>query len=70
MTTTEWRQPPADVAAKRAEILAEIAGTTLMSVYAETTEAHGDSEAHRWQDDSGSWQSLSYRQVREKVRHA
>lgn len=70
MTTTEWRQPPADVAAKRAEILAEIAGTTLMSVYAETTEAHGDSEAHRWQDASGTWQSLSYRQVREKVRHA
>lgn len=70
MTTTEWRQPPADVAAKRAEILAEIAGTTLMSVYAETTQAHGDSEAHRWQDASGNWQSLSYRQVREKVRHA
>jgi long-chain acyl-CoA synthetase len=70
MTTTESRQPPADVAAKRAEILAEIAGTTLMSAYAETTGAHGDSEAHRWQDASGSWQSLSYRQVREKVRHA
>jgi long-subunit acyl-CoA synthetase (AMP-forming) len=70
MTTTEWRQPPADVAAKRAEILAEIAGTTLMSVYAETAEAHGDSEAHRWQDASGGWQSLNYRQVREKVRHA
>ena len=70
MTTTEWRQPPADVAAKRAEILAEIAGTTLLSVYAETAEGCGDTEAHRWQDASGTWQSLTYRQVREKVKHA
>jgi long-chain acyl-CoA synthetase len=70
MTTTEWRQPPADVAAERAEILAEIAGTTLLSVYADTTEANGDTEAHRWRDASGTWRSLTYRQVRDKVKDA
>ncbi len=70
MTTTEWRQTPADVAAVRAEILTEITGTALLTVYAETTEAHGDTEAHRWQDASGTWQSLTYRQVRGRVRDA
>jgi long-chain acyl-CoA synthetase len=70
MTTTEWHQPPADVAAKRAEILAEIAGTTLLSVYAQTTREHGDTVAHRWRDAGGAWQSLTYRQVRDKVKDA
>jgi long-chain acyl-CoA synthetase len=70
MTTTEWRQTPDDVAARRAEILAEIAGTTLPSLYAETVQAHGDKQAHRWQDASGAWQSLTYQQVRHQVRAA
>src|SRR5260370_2175887 len=70
MATREWRQTPADGAAVRAEIITEIPGTTLLTVYAETTEAHGDTEAHRWQDASGTWQSLTYRQVRGRVRDA
>src|SRR5215468_940159 len=70
MTTTQWRQTPADVAAVRAEILRDIAGSTLLTVYAETAEANGDAEAHRWRDADGNWRSLTYRQVRERVRDA
>jgi long-chain acyl-CoA synthetase len=70
MTTMEWQGTPAEVAAERASILAEVGDSTLLSVYAETAEAHGDAEAHRWQAADGSWQSLTYREVRERVRDA
>ena len=67
MTTTEWPGTPAGIAAERAAIEAEIAGSTLLTVYAETVAAAGDTVAHRWLDD-GQWRSLSYRQVYEQVR--
>jgi long-chain acyl-CoA synthetase len=70
MTTTQWRQTPSDVAAVRAEILRDIAGSTLLTVYEETVKAHGDAQAHRWRDSGGNWHSLTYRQVRERVRDA
>src|SRR5215470_11264472 len=67
MTTTERSGTPADIAAERAAIEAEIAGSTLLTCYAETVAAAGDTEAHRWLDD-GQWRSLSYRQVYDRVR--
>jgi long-chain acyl-CoA synthetase len=69
MTTMEWQGTPADVVAERASILAEVGDSTLLSVYAETADANGDSEAHRW-EAGGEWQSLTYREVRERVRDA
>src|SRR6516165_10660477 len=56
MTTTE-----------RAGIEAEIAGSTLLTVYAETVATAGDTEAQRWLD-GGQWRSLSYREVYDQVR--
>ena len=59
---------PAGIAAERAEIEAEIAGTTLLTQYAQTTAEHGDAESHRWKAEDGSWVSLTYSEVRERVR--
>jgi long-chain acyl-CoA synthetase len=72
MTTMEWQGTPADVAAERESILTQVGDSTLLSVYAETAETYGDAEAHRWQRPSpeGGWQSLTYREVRERVRDA
>jgi long-chain acyl-CoA synthetase len=67
MTTTERSGTPASIAAERAAIEAEIAGSTLLTVYAETVAAAGDTMAHRWLDE-GQWRSLSYRQVYDQVR--
>ena len=67
MTTTERSLTPADIAAERAAIEAEIAGTTLLTAYAETAATAGDTVAHRWLD-GGEWRSLTYRQVHEQVR--
>ena len=67
MTTTERSGTLADIAAERAAIEAEIAGSTLLTVYAETVAASGDTPAHRWLD-GGQWRSLSYRQVHDQVR--
>jgi long-chain acyl-CoA synthetase len=67
MTTTERYLTPADILAVRAEIEAEIAGTTLLTAYAETVADAGETEAHRWLDD-GQWRSLTYRQVHQQVR--
>jgi long-subunit acyl-CoA synthetase (AMP-forming) len=67
MTTTERSGTPADIAAERAAIETEIAGSTLLTVYAETVAAAGDTAAHRWLD-GGQWRSLSYRQVYDQVR--
>jgi long-chain acyl-CoA synthetase len=67
MTTTERPGTPADIAAERAAIEAESAGSTLLTVYAETVAASGDTEAHRWLD-GGQWRSLSYREVYYQVR--
>jgi len=67
MTTTDRYLTPADILAVRAEIEAEIAGTTLLTAYAETVADAAGTEAHRWLD-GGEWRSLSYRQVHEQVR--
>jgi len=67
MTTMERSGTPAWIAAERAEIEAEIEGTTLLTAYAETVAADGDAVAHRW-PDGGEWRSLTYRQVHEQVR--
>ena len=42
MTTMERSGTPADIAAERAAIEAEIEGTTLLTAYAETVAAAGD----------------------------
>ena len=71
MTTTERSGTPADIAAERAAIEAEIEGSTLLTTYAETVAAAGDIVAHRWLDggeDGGQWRSLTYRQVYDRVR--
>src|SRR5215472_10053988 len=67
MTTTERPGTPADIAAERTAIEAEIAGSTLLTVYAETVAADGDTVAQRWLD-GGQWRSLTYRQVYDQVR--
>lgn len=67
MTTTERSGTPAGVAAERAQIEAEIAGTTLLTAYAQTVEAARDVAAHRWLQD-GQWRELTYREVHEQVR--
>ena len=74
MTTTERSQTPgeedvpADIAVERAEIEAEAADSTLLTAYAETVAEHGDADAHRWKDGDGTWHSLTYREVYDRVR--
>jgi long-chain acyl-CoA synthetase len=60
---------PEDVAAVRSQIDSEIAGSTLLTAYAETVAQAPDAVAHQWLAD-GQWQSLTYRQVYERVRDA
>jgi long-subunit acyl-CoA synthetase (AMP-forming) len=67
MTTMERSGTPADIAAERAAIEADIVGTTLLTAYAETVEANGDFAAHRWLDGE-QWRSLTYREVHDQVR--
>ena len=67
MATKERSGTPADVAAERAAIEAEIEGSTLLSGFAQTVAAAGDAVAHRWLED-GQWRSLTYRQVHDQVR--
>jgi len=67
MTTMERSGTPADIAAERAAIEAEVAGSTLLTAYAENLEVSADVEAHRWLED-GQWRSRTYREVYEQVR--
>ena len=69
MTSTDWSGVSEDVAAVRSSIEHEIAGSTLLTAYAETVAQAPDVVAHRWLAD-GEWQSLTYRQVHERVRDA
>jgi long-subunit acyl-CoA synthetase (AMP-forming) len=69
MTFTDWSGVPEDVAAARAEIEAEIAGSTLLTEFAETVAQAPDAVAHRWQAD-GEWRSLTYPQLYDQVRDA
>jgi long-chain acyl-CoA synthetase len=69
MTTTDSSGVPEDVAAARSSIESEIAGSTLLTVYAQTVAQAPDVVAHRWLA-GGEWQSLTYQQVYERVRDA
>src|SRR6201996_8914206 len=60
---------PEGVAAVRAEIEHEIAGSTLLTAFADTVAKSPDVVAHRWLTD-GAWQSLTYRELSERVRDA
>ena len=69
MTNANWTDIPADVAAERASIEAQIAGSTLVSAYAQTVAENPEVVAHQWLED-GQWRSLTYRQVYDQVRDA
>jgi long-chain acyl-CoA synthetase len=69
MTNANWTDIPADVAAERSSLEAEIAGSTLLTAFAQTVAEHPDVPAHRWLD-GGQWRALTYRQVHEQVRDA
>ena len=69
MTSSDWSGVPEDVAAVRSSIENEIAGSTLLTAYAETVAQVPDIVAHKWLAD-GEWRSLTYRQVHERVRDA
>ena len=69
MTNANWTDIPSDVAAKRASIEAQIAGSTLVSAYAQTVAENPEVVAHQWLED-GQWRSLTYRQVYDQVRDA
>ena len=57
-----------EVAAERAQIDAKVHGGTLLSAFLATVERHRDAEALRWKQGA-DWQSLSWRQYSEAVRH-
>src|SRR6202046_459974 len=61
MTNANWTDIPADVAAERASIEAQIAGSTLVSVYAQTVAENPEVVAHQLLEDS-QWRSLTYRE--------
>jgi long-chain acyl-CoA synthetase len=69
MTSTDWSGVPEDVAAVRSSIEQEIEGSTLLAEYAEMVALVPDVVAHKWLADDG-WQSLTYRQVYDRVRDA
>jgi len=67
MTAMDRSETPPDIAVERAAIEAEVAGSTLLTAYADTVAASGDTVAHRWLEGD-QWRSLTYRQVHERVR--
>ena len=69
MTSSDLSGVPADVAAVRSSIEHEIAGSTLLTEYAETVAQAPDVVAHKWLAE-GAWQTLTYRQVYDRVRDA
>jgi long-chain acyl-CoA synthetase len=69
MNSSEWTALPQDVAAVRAEIEREIAGSTLLTAYAQTVAENPDVIAHQWRDGD-EWRSLTYREVHDQVRDA
>src|SRR3984885_153362 len=69
MTSSDLSGVPADVAAVRSSIEHEIAGSTLLTEYAETVAQAPDVVAHKWLAD-GAWHTLTYQQVYDRVRDA
>jgi len=57
-----------DLQALRGEMDRAIAGRTLCSAFAETVASRPDAPALRWKDAGGAWQTLTWRQYRERVR--
>jgi len=69
MISSDLSGVPEDVAAVRSSIEREIAGSTLLTEYAETVARSADVVAHTWRAD-GAWHTLTYRQVYDRVRDA
>jgi long-chain acyl-CoA synthetase len=69
MTQSERSGAPEDVAAVRSAVENEIAGSTLLTAYAETVAQAPEVVAHKWLAGD-EWRSLTYRQVHERVRDA
>jgi long-chain acyl-CoA synthetase len=69
MTSSDWSGVPEDVAAVRSAIENEIAGSTLLTAYAETVALAPDVVAHQWLAGD-QWQTLTYQQVYDQVRDA
>ena len=69
MTSSDWSGVPEDVAAVRSAIENEIAGSTLLTAYAETAALAPDVVAHQWLAGD-QWHTLTYRQVYDQVRDA
>src|ERR1700760_4937275 len=69
MTSTDWSGVSEDVAAVRSSIEHEIAGSTLLTEYAETVAQVPDVVAHKWLG-GGAGQNLPYRQGSDRVRAA
>src|ERR1700744_5746974 len=69
MTSSDLSGVPAEVAGVRSSIEHEIAGSTLLTEYAETVAQAPDVVGHKWLAD-GAWQTLTYRQVYDRVRDA
>ena len=67
MTTRPAGPGRTSAAAERDAIESAIAGGTLLTAFAETSENFADVEAYRWQE-AGGWRSLTYRRARERVR--
>ena len=67
MTTTHAGDLEPATAAERESIEAEIAGSTLLTAFAETAERHGGTDAYRWRQD-GEWHTLTYAGLRGQVR--
>jgi long-chain acyl-CoA synthetase len=69
MNSSEWAGVPEDVAAVRAEVEREIAGSTLLAAYAKTVAENADVIAHQWRDGD-EWRTLTYREVYQQVSDA
>jgi long-chain acyl-CoA synthetase len=69
MTSSNWSGVPEGVAAARSAIEREMAGSTLLTAYAETVARAPGVVAHKWLAD-GEWRSLTYQQVYDQVRDA
>ena len=67
MTRTHVDPGRTSAATERDAIESAIAGGTLLTAFAETSENFADVEAYRWQE-AGRWRSLTYRRARERVR--
>ncbi len=72
MISSDWSGVPEDVAAVRSSIENEIAGSTLLTAYAETAARVPDAVAHKWlrREAGDQWLTLTYRQVYDRVRDA